>query len=91
MQEIEGALLDDEPGQIIRTELFSDLDLLGVIRFREPNRFISTLHQRSDTIEVPRGGSKLIFWVEISGIEAMSGSLEDALSHLMVSAKKLNA
>ena len=91
MQKIEGAFLVDEHEEIIRTEFFSDLDLLGVIKSRDKNRYISTLHQRGDEIEVPTGGKRLRFWVEIYNLDAISGSLEDALSHLRASAMGINA
>ncbi len=90
MQQIEGALLSDELGQTIHTEFFPDHDLLGVVRCPEPNRFISTLWERSDKMEVPTGGQNLTFWVEIPSIEAMSGCIDDALSHLHASVEALS-
>jgi len=89
MPNIEGAILIEERGQIVQTDYFPDLDLLGVIKCPESGRFISTLHKRSDAVEFPTGGEKTVFWVEIFGIEAISGNIQDSQSHLRASAHNI--
>lgn len=89
MPNIEGAILVEERDQIVQTEYFQDLDLLGVIKSTESGCFVSLLYERGDEVEVPTGGEKRVFWVEIFGIEAISGNIHDSQCHLRASAHNI--